>query len=442
MEKQIIKYKISTNDRQLINEPISNSLIKDFKRLLTFDQSTEIDIPTDFTIETNDNKSFNVHRFILMVRSKYFATLFHNELWSENCNNVMHFNDIDSLSMKIILKYIYCSIFDTSETNFDQLLNLLIIADRFILHDLIPWIIYYIYEELTLENGLDLYLLLNRYSIGYTETLYDSLEQFLMDFGYALLQLDKMFELNPDMIIRIVADSRFVAIEDDVATFILKYINQNSINDELCCQQLIELIHFPMIINCDTIITQLLSYGINPSIGFLFIRKIQSIHQSNEFDPSKLKYRLCYDTYSLKCNDLSSLPLVNLSDDDDDSIKIQLSHKFAFNCIDLCLKTNVWLMVQLEYCERIPFDEELNDDTIWTKISQAYVGKCQFVHFDLPNITYARMLRIKFIDYSLLENMGKYNNKLKMFLSLAMPNATIKGVKASQKWYELAINGN
>ena len=141
-------------------------------------------------------------------------------------------------------------------------------ADRFILHDLIPWIIYYIYEELTLENGLDLYLLLNRYSIGYTETLYDSLEQFLMDFGYALLQLDKMFELNPDMIIRIVADSRFVAIEDDVATFILKYINQNSINDELCCQQLIELIHFPMIINCDTIITQLLSYGI--LYGFIY----------------------------------------------------------------------------------------------------------------------------------------------------------------------------
>ena len=99
--------------------PLYFSILGDLSRLYY-----EKTIDTDFAIYTEDGKKkHEVHRFVLMFRSKYFQSLFRSGL-KESVQNEMTIDEVSSDVMETILKYIYLGIFKYD--SMDALIDLLI----------------------------------------------------------------------------------------------------------------------------------------------------------------------------------------------------------------------------------------------------------------------------------------------------------------------------
>lgn len=61
---------------------------------------------TDFSITCSDGKEFKVHRNYLADASKFFLTMFTTDM-EEKQKGVVVFEDIDSETLQVVLKYIY-----------------------------------------------------------------------------------------------------------------------------------------------------------------------------------------------------------------------------------------------------------------------------------------------------------------------------------------------
>ncbi|KAJ6243286.1 ras-like protein [Anaeramoeba flamelloides] len=56
----------------------------------------------------NNNKIFNLHKSILIKKSKYFKTLFHINLFQENQTDTLTLENISRKSFEILIKFLYC----------------------------------------------------------------------------------------------------------------------------------------------------------------------------------------------------------------------------------------------------------------------------------------------------------------------------------------------
>ncbi|CRK98230.1 CLUMA_CG011593, isoform A [Clunio marinus] len=115
---------------------------------------------TDFEIKCNDEESLYVHRVILAAKSPVFMAMMTNDM-EEAAENCVTLHDVDSVTMKELLRYIYC---ETVE-NIDAMAPKLIYeAEKYHLDNLKMMCKNSLISNLSIDNVLDNLIIASRLS--------------------------------------------------------------------------------------------------------------------------------------------------------------------------------------------------------------------------------------------------------------------------------------
>ncbi|RIA96989.1 hypothetical protein C1645_871676 [Glomus cerebriforme] len=102
----------------------------------------------DFIIKVNEEKEFCVHSIILKTRSSYFENVFSNGLAKkENNIFIMDLPDISVNVFNILIRYIYGGDIDLDHKEASDILNFLIVCEKFKLKELYDYVQDYLLEH-------------------------------------------------------------------------------------------------------------------------------------------------------------------------------------------------------------------------------------------------------------------------------------------------------
>jgi hypothetical protein len=107
----------------------------------------------DFTLTSSDGKDFQVHRVFLSDRSDYFKKMFTTDMKEKKAKSVTY-EDIDSTTLKAVLKFIYTGEYEIADTKMAK--DLLYAADRFGLTALKSICVNKLIGEVKAENALEI----------------------------------------------------------------------------------------------------------------------------------------------------------------------------------------------------------------------------------------------------------------------------------------------
>jgi speckle-type POZ protein len=96
----------------------------------------------------------HAHKLVLSAHSNYFATMFNSD-FRESKQEVVTIQD-DESHFKQMIKIFYTN--DTSELNFDMAMHLIVLANKYLVDDLILTCQKIILENMTVDNCLDVLL--------------------------------------------------------------------------------------------------------------------------------------------------------------------------------------------------------------------------------------------------------------------------------------------
>lgn len=116
---------------------------------------------TDGKIETNDGKTFEVHRNVLTAASPYFKALFSNCLHSDFASNHVCFPDISSKELEVILQFIYTGTFPPIPIQLFP--NVLRVIDRLGISPALQLCHQFMCDAISLENVVYIYNLAKTY---------------------------------------------------------------------------------------------------------------------------------------------------------------------------------------------------------------------------------------------------------------------------------------
>ncbi|CRK98220.1 CLUMA_CG011583, isoform A [Clunio marinus] len=115
---------------------------------------------TDFEIKCNDEKSLYVHRVILAAKSPVFMAMMTNDM-EEAAENCVTLHDVDSVTMKELLRYIYC---ETVESIDALAPKLIYEAEKYHLDNLKLMCKNSLISNLSIDNVLDNLIIASRLS--------------------------------------------------------------------------------------------------------------------------------------------------------------------------------------------------------------------------------------------------------------------------------------
>jgi hypothetical protein len=106
---------------------------------------------SDVVLSVGQSK-ISAHRLLLSAHSKYFATMFGSS-FKESKEAVVAIQD-DEVQFKQMLKILYTN--DTSDLNFDVALDLIVLASKYLVEDLVLTCQEIILNNMTVDNYLDI----------------------------------------------------------------------------------------------------------------------------------------------------------------------------------------------------------------------------------------------------------------------------------------------
>jgi len=125
-----------------LKHSLNQTLLSDLERI--FETSNF----SDFELKSSDDEVFKVHKNILCVRSPVFFAMLSNEM-KEAKENAVKIPNIDGVTLKELLRYIYCnSVEDLSEVA-EELVQA---AEQYQLEELKQICFNYMIESLSLDN--------------------------------------------------------------------------------------------------------------------------------------------------------------------------------------------------------------------------------------------------------------------------------------------------
>ena len=181
-------------------------------------------IHSDVTLKVEDSL-FPVHRIILASQSDYFrALLFGGLQESLPETREIELKELRAVPFKAILRYIYCGCIDLSELKEEDILELLCLAHRYMVPNLVKALCDYLKSSVNLSNICAIYdvaLLFNH------ESLVNSCENFIDSNAENILLTDGFLQLSETAMFNIVSRNSFCAPEVDIFRGLLKWYENN-----------------------------------------------------------------------------------------------------------------------------------------------------------------------------------------------------------------------
>jgi len=125
-----------------LNDSVQTDLLSDFKKMFATSAFS------DFELTSSDDQVFNVHKIILSVRSPVFFAMLSNEM-KEAKLNAAKIPNIDGVTLKELLRFIYCSCVENLPEVAEDLIQA---AEQYQLDKLKKQCLESLIESLSLEN--------------------------------------------------------------------------------------------------------------------------------------------------------------------------------------------------------------------------------------------------------------------------------------------------
>lgn len=128
--------------------------MSDYEKILGYEKLS------DFTIVCSDEKEVPVHRFVIALKCPILMEMLDAET-TDYSSNKMKLNDIDSDTIKSLLRYIYTGILDKNQSMSSKLLYA---AEKFQLNKMKTICISCLSENLNVQNVLETLILADHYN--------------------------------------------------------------------------------------------------------------------------------------------------------------------------------------------------------------------------------------------------------------------------------------